>query len=181
MHKVAKLLGISLLVFGLAACDGGTKDRTVTSGQTGQQVSLLGSRLMFTLPAGMADKSGELSNQANNVHVYADSTDRRAVLVIRADKAVDSLEMLAKRLEDTQRVRDANLQVITNKAIEVNGVPLRQLDSIITSAGEKAYSSILIGSLDNDMLTIQVTLPADNLQQAQSEAAGIISTLKLKK
>jgi len=60
-------------------------------------------------------------------------------------------------------------------------VPLRQLDSIITSAGEKAYSSILIGSLDNDMLTIQVTLPADNLQQAQSEAAGIISTLKLKK
>lgn len=31
------------------------------------------------------------------------------------------------------------------------------------------------------MLTIQVTLPADNLQQAQSEAAGIISTLKLKK
>lgn len=35
MHKVAKLLGISLLVFGLAACDGGTKDRTVASGQTG--------------------------------------------------------------------------------------------------------------------------------------------------
>lgn len=30
------------------------------------------------------------------------------------------------------------------------------------------------------MLTIQVILPADNLQQAQSEAAGIIGTLKLK-
>ncbi len=72
--------------------------------------------------------------------------------------------MLAKRLEDNQRARDTNLQVITNKAIEVNGVPLHQLDSIITSAGEKAYSSILIGRLDNDMLTIQVTLPADNLQ-----------------
>lgn len=36
------------------------------------------------MPAGMADKSGELSNQANNVHVYADSTDRRALLVIPA-------------------------------------------------------------------------------------------------
>lgn len=30
------------------------------------------------------------------------------------------------------------------------------------------------------MLTIQVTLPADNQQQAQTEAEGIISTLKLK-
>jgi hypothetical protein len=71
--------------------------------------------------------------------------------------------------------------VVTNKAIDVNGVPLRQLDSIITSGGEKAYSSILIGTLDNNMLTIQVTLPADNQQQAQSEAEGIIKTLKLNK
>jgi len=55
------------------------------------------------------------------------------------------------------------------------------LDSIINSAGKKAYSSILISTLDNDMLTIQVPLPADKLQQAQSEAAGIISTLKLKR
>lgn len=60
-------------------------------------------------------------------------------------------------------------------------MPLRWLDSIINSAGKKAYSSILISTLDNDMLTIQVPLPADKLQQAQSEAAGIISTLKLKR
>lgn len=58
---------------------------------------------MLTLLTGMADKSVELSNQANNVHVYASSTDRRAVLVIRADKSADSLEMLAKRLEYTRR------------------------------------------------------------------------------
>ncbi|MNV80280.1 hypothetical protein D3C71_1738770 [compost metagenome] len=103
------------------------------------------------------------------------------MIVILGDKTADSLETLSKRLEDTQRARDANLQVVTNKAIDVNGVPLRQLDSIITSGGEKAYSSILIGTLDNNMLTIQVTLPADNQQQAQSEAEGIIKTLKLNK
>jgi len=114
------------------------------------------------------------------MHVYADSTGQRAVIVILGDKTADSLETLAKRLENTQRARDANLQVITNKALDVNGVPLRQLDSIITSGGEKAYSSVLIGSLNNNMLTIQVTLPADNQQQAQTEAEGIISTLKLK-
>ncbi|VEA71231.1 Uncharacterised protein [Serratia rubidaea] len=69
---------------------------------------------------------------------------------------------------------------MTNKAIDVDGVPLRQLDSILSSGGEKAYSSILIGSLDNHLLTIQVTLPADNQQQAQTDASAIISTLKLK-
>ncbi|MCP1065662.1 hypothetical protein M5G07_09915 [Serratia symbiotica] len=52
MHKVAKLPCISLLVFSPAACDDGTKDcMGNTSSQTGQQVSLLGSRLMFN-PAG---------------------------------------------------------------------------------------------------------------------------------
>lgn len=187
MRKVAKLMGISLLVLGLAACDGETKDTKASAGDAaasapaGQQVSLLDGKLAFTLPAGMADQSGKLGNQANNMHVYADSTGQRALIVILGDKTADSLETLSKRLEDTQRSRDANLQVITNKAIEVNGVPLRQLDSIITSGGEKAYSSILIGALDNNMLTIQVTLPADNQQQAQSEAEGIIKTLKLNK
>ncbi|MCH4193932.1 MAG: DcrB family lipoprotein [Serratia liquefaciens] len=187
MRKVAKLMGISLLVLGLAACDGETKDTkapggdAATSAPAGQQVSLLEGKLAFTLPVGMADQSGKLGNQANNMHVYADSTGQRAVIVILGDKTADSLETLSKRLEDTQRARDANLQVVTNKAIDVNGVPLRQLDSIITSGGEKAYSSILIGTLDNNMLTIQVTLPADNQQQAQSEAEGIIKTLKLNK
>lgn len=182
MRKVAKLMGISLLALGLAACDGNTKDTkaapdgAAASAPAGQQVSLLDGKLAFTLPVGMADQSGKLGNQANNMHVYADSTGQRAVI----DKTADSLETLAKRLENTQRARDANLQVITNKALDVNGVPLRQLDSIITSSGEKAYSSVLIGSLNNNMLTIQVTLPADNQQQAQTEAEGIISTLKLK-
>ncbi|AGB80564.1 hypothetical protein D781_0176 [Serratia sp. FGI94] len=186
MRKVAKLMGISLLVLGLAACDGNSKDAAAPAGDAAsssaaaQQVSLLDGKLAFTLPTGMSDQSGKLGNQANNMHVYADSTGQRAVIVILGDKTSESLETLAQRLETTQRARDANLQVVTNKAIDVDGVPLRQLDSILSSGGEKAYSSILIGSLDNHLLTIQVTLPADNQQQAQTDASAIISTLKLK-
>ena len=37
------------------------------------------------------------------MHVYADSTGQRAVIVILGDKTADSLETLAKRLENTQR------------------------------------------------------------------------------
>ncbi|WP_337263143.1 MULTISPECIES: DcrB family lipoprotein [unclassified Serratia (in: enterobacteria)] len=184
MRKVAKLMGISLLVLGLAACDGDTKDSKASAGDAAAsaaaaQVSLLNGKLTFTLPNGMADQSSKLSQQSNNRHVFADSTGQRALIIILGDKPADSLETLAQNMEQQQRSRDANLQVITNKAIDISGVSLHQLDSIITSGGQKAYSSILLGELDNQLLTIQVTLPADNQQQAQSEAAGIISSLKL--
>ncbi len=194
MRKIVKVMGIGLIALGLAACDGQTQETQAPAGnssnnsssntaaanaQTGSQISLLGGKLVFTLPNGMTDQSGKLGNQANNMHVYADSSGQRAVIVILGDKTADSLETLGQRLEEKQRSRDANLQVITNKAIEIDGVPLRQLDSIITSGGEKAYSSILIGTLDNQLLTIQITLPADNQQQAQSQAEGVINTLKL--
>jgi uncharacterized membrane protein YccC len=183
MRKVAKLMGISLLVLGLAACDGAKDNKELVNGSastaTNQTVSLLNGKLTFTLPNGMADQSSKLSQQSNNRHVFADSTGQRALIIILGEKPADSLETLAQNMEQQQRSRDANLQVITNKAIDINGVSLHQLDSIITSSGQKAYSSILLGELDNQLLTIQVTLPADNQQQAQSEAADIIRSLKL--
>lgn len=92
MRKVAKLMGISLLALGLAACDGDTKDTkaasdgAAASAPAGQQVSLLDGKLAFTLPVGMADQSGKLGNRANNMHVYADSTGQRAVIVIWATR-----------------------------------------------------------------------------------------------
>lgn len=187
MHKITKLMGISLLVLGLAACDGDTKDSKAPAGDAaasapaGQQVSLLDGKLTFSLPNGLADQSGKLGSQANNMHVYADSTGQRAVIVIVGDNVPDNLETLTQRLEEQQHTRDTNLQVITNKAIEVNGMPLRQLDTIITSGGQKAYSSVMLGSLNGKLLTLQITLPADNQQQAQRDAESIISTLKLSK
>jgi len=183
MRKVAKLIGISLLVLGLAACDGAKDNKEPVNGSAttaaNQTVSLLDGKLAFNLPNGMADQSSKLSQQSNNRHVFADSTGQRALIIILGDKPTDNLETLTQNMEQQQRSRDANLQVITNKVIDINGVSLRQLDSIITSSGQKAYSSILLGELGNQLLTIQVTLPADNQQQAQSEAEGIISSLKL--
>lgn len=187
MRTITKLMGISLLVFGLVGCDDATKDNqepatnaTVTT-SAGQQINLLEGKLAFTLPKGMADQSRKLGDQANNTYVYADSSGQRALIVILRDKTADNLVTLSQRLEEQQRSRDSNLQVVTNKAIEVDGTSLRQLDSIITSGGQKAYSSILLGELNDQLLTIQITLPADNQQQAQSEAESIIHTLMLKK
>ncbi|MGL4485536.1 MAG: DcrB family lipoprotein [Yersinia sp. (in: enterobacteria)] len=174
MHKMTKFLAVGLLVAGLSACDGNSDNNV------GQPISLLEGKVAFILPTDLSDQSGKMGNQANNMHVYANKTGNKAVIVILSDDTNEALEVLTTRLAEQQRGRDANLQVVTNKAIKVDGQRLQQLDSIITSGGQKAYSSVLMGKVNNHLMTIQITLPADNQQQAQTEAESIISTLKLK-
>ncbi|MEQ9862896.1 DcrB family lipoprotein [Pectobacterium cacticida] len=188
MSKIVKYLGIGLLVSLLAACDGktddaakvGAPDKPAAEASAGHNIELLDGKIAFTLPSNMRDQSGKVGTQANNMHVYANDNGQKAVIVILGDDTTEDLTVLAQRLEDQQRTRDANLQVITNKTIDVDGKKLQQLDSIITSSGQQAYSSVVLGKVGNQLLTLQITLPASDQQQAQSEAEGIIHTLKLK-
>ena len=182
MRKLVKYAGIGLLVMGLAACDNSdtstpAQGSAAASDAAGQAINLLDGKLSFTLPAGMTDQSGKLGTQSNNMHVYSDATGMKAVIVIVGDDTTEDLAVMAKRLEDQQRSRDPQLQVVTNKSIEVKGHTLQQLDSIISAKGQTAYSSVVLGKIDGKLLTMQITLPADNQQQAQSDAEKIINTL----
>lgn len=172
MRNLVKYVGIGLLVMGLAACD--DKDTNATaqgsvaeSNATGNPVNLLDGKLSFSLPADMTDQSGKLGTQANNMHVWSDATGQKAVIVIMGDDPK----------EDQQRSRDPQLQVVTNKAIELKGHKMQQLDSIISAKGQTAYSSVILGNVGNQLLTMQITLPADNQQKAQTTAENIINTL----
>ncbi|EQA4283953.1 DcrB family lipoprotein [Cronobacter dublinensis] len=185
MRNLVKYVGIGLLVMGLAACDNKDSNAPASAGASqseasGQPISLLDGKLSFSLPADMTDQSGKLGTQANNMHVYSDATGQKAVIVIIGQQSQVSLEVLAKRLEDQQRARDPQLQVVTNKAIEVKGQKMQQLDTVISAKGQTAYSSVLLGNVDNQLLTLQITLPADNQQQAQSTAENIINTIVVK-
>ncbi|MFV0261781.1 MAG: DcrB family lipoprotein [Kluyvera sp.] len=182
MRKLVKYVGIGLLVMGLAACDNSdtstpAQDSAAASDAAGQTINLMDGKLSFTLPAGMTDQSGKLGTQSNNMHVYSDATGQKAVIVIVGDSTDEDLSVLATRLQDQQRSRDPQLQVVTNKSIELKGHTLQQLDSIISAKGQTAYSSVVLGKVDNKLLTMQVTLPADNQQQAQTQAEQIINTL----
>lgn len=187
MHKLAKFMGITLLVAGLAACDGKTDDKTASADKGAtpaaatatHQISLLDGKLVFALPQGMSDQSGKLGTQSNNMHVYANKNGQQAVIVILGDPTSDTLEVVANKMEQTQRKQDTNLQVVTNKSIQVNGQTLQQYDSVISSAGSKAYSSIVLAKIDNKLMTMQITMPADDQQKAQTDAEAIISTLKV--
>ncbi|EAO4175478.1 DcrB family lipoprotein [Salmonella enterica] len=180
MRNLVKYAGIGLLVMGLAACDNNDTKASAESQASGQPISLMDGKLSFSLPADMTDQSGKLGTQANNMHVYSDPTGQKAVIVIVGDNTDEALPVLANRLLEQQRSRDPQLQVVTNKSIELKGHTLQQLDSIISAKGQTAYSSIVLGKVDNQLLTIQVTLPADNQQKAQTTAENIINTLVVK-
>ena len=179
MRNLVKYVGIGLLVMGLAACD--DKDTNATAqgsvAESNATVNLLDGKLSFSLPADMTDQSGKLGTQANNMHVWSDATGQKAVIVIMGDDPKEDLAVLAKRLEDQQRSRDPQLQVVTNKAIELKGHKMQQLDSIISAKGQTAYSSVILGNVGNQLLTMQITLPADDQQKAQTTAENIINTL----
>lgn len=187
MRNLIKYVGIGLLALGLAACDNSDNDgRAPAQGSeaqnsdAGNTITLLDGKLNFSLPADMTDQSGKVGTQANNMHVYSDSTGQKAVIVILGDTTSETLDVLAKRLEDQQRSRDPQLQVVTNKAIQVDGQKLQQLDSIISARGQSAWSSVILGKVDGKLLTMQITLPADDQQKAQTEAESIVNTLTLK-
>ena len=184
MRNLVKYVGIGLLVVGLAACDNSDTKASAqaapaASSATGQPISLLEGKLTFSLPADMTDQSGKLGTQANNMHVYSDASGQKAMIVIVGDNTSEELSVLAKRLEDQQRSRDPQLQVVTNKSIEIKGHTLQQLDSITSAKGQTAYSSVVLGKIDNQLLTLQVTLPADNQQEAQTTAENIINTIAI--
>ncbi|MDM9616360.1 DcrB family lipoprotein [Kosakonia cowanii] len=185
MRNLVKYVGIGLLVMGLAACDNSDSKKPVQgaaaeSNASGQPVTLLDGKLSFSLPADMTDQSGKLGTQSNNMHVYSDATGQKAVIVIVGDNTQEDLSVLAKRLEDQQRSRDPQLQVVTNRAIQLKGQTLQQLDSVISAKGQTAWSSVVLGKIDNHLVTLQVTLPAENQQQAQTAAENIINTIVVK-
>jgi len=178
MRNLVKYVGIGLLVVGLAACDNSdtktpTAGAAAESNASGQPISLLDGKLSFSLPAGMTDQSGKLGTQANNMHVYSDATGQKAVIVIVGDSTNEDLAVMSQRLEEQQRSRDPQLQVVSNKSIEIKGHTLQQLDSIISAKGQTAWSSVLLGKVDDKLLTLQITLPADNQQQAQTDGKRI--------
>ncbi|MCE0490168.1 DcrB family lipoprotein [Pantoea sp. Mb-10] len=185
MRNVVKYAGIGLLIVGLAACDQ-KKDDTpanhsdAAATQSAQTVNLMDGKLSFSLPAGMSDKSGKLGSEANNMHVYADETGQRAIIVIAGDTNNDALDVLGQRFEQQQRNRDPQLQVVSNKAVMLKDQPAQQLDTVISANNQTSWSSLILAKVDGKLMTMQITLPADNQQKAQSDADAIVKTITLK-
>ena len=110
------------------------------------------------------------------MHVYSDATGQKAVIVIVGDDTSEDRRAVQTSGRSAAQPRP-QLQVVTNKSIELKGHTLQQLDSIISAKGQTAYSSVVLGKVDNKLLTLQITLPAEDQQKAQTAAENIINTI----
>lgn len=190
MRNLVKFVGVGLLVAGLAACDGQSTDsaNSAAKGSTsaeasvpaGENISLLDGKVTFTLPAGLTDQSVKLGSQSNSMHVYANKSGQQAVIVIMAPLPSDSLSTLSGRLVEQQKARDPSLNVLSDKSIEISGQPAQEVNSVQTAKGQVSYSSIVLAKAGDQLMTMQVSLPGENQQEAANIANGVVNTLKIK-
>lgn len=184
MHKIIRYLSVGLLVLGLAACDQkqdttGNAPGTDAGQQASQSIAVSGGKLSFTLPSGMTDQTGKLGTDTHNMHVYANNNGQQAVIVIVGDTTSEGLDVLTQRLEQQQRNRDPQLQVVSDKAITLSGQPAQQLDTVISAKNQTNWSTVVMTKVDGKLVTLQISLPADNQAQSQTTAENIVKTITL--
>ncbi|ACR67286.1 DUF1795 domain-containing protein [Edwardsiella ictaluri] len=187
MGNLVKLIGVGLLVTGLAACDGSSTaetnapvqgaNATQPSVPEGAKVSLLDGKIGFTLPAGLSDQTSKLGSQTNNMSVYANKTGQQAVIVILAPMPQDNLNALSTRLIDQQKSRDASLQLLSSESVKLGGKEVEKVVSMQQANGHAIYSSIILAQVGDQLMTMQISLPGDNRQEAANIANGVLDTL----
>jgi hypothetical protein len=51
---------------------------------------------------------------------------------------------------------------------------------VISAKNQSSWSSVVLAKVDGKLLTMQITLPAENQQQSQTDSENIIKTIALK-
>ncbi|QBH98294.1 DUF1795 domain-containing protein [Limnobaculum zhutongyuii] len=184
MQKLVKIVGVCLFAASLMACDG-SKDQPAatgsgTSAEQSGQTSVLGGKVNFTVPDGLQDQSGKSGSQATNMAVYADNAAQKMLIVISSSMPDDTLENLITRMEAQQKMRDAELVVVKKEEVTADGQKLQRLDTAIRIDGKKNYSSTLLGQIDKQLLTMQLTYPIEQQEDAEKAINQFISSLKIK-
>lgn len=185
MQKLVKIVGLCLFAVSLAACDG-SKDNPAPAGnnasatQSGEQTTVLGGKVSFTVPDGLQDQSGNNASQTSNMAVYADNSAQKMLIVISSSMPADPLNNLIERMEAQQKMRDTDMSVLTKKEVTVGDQKLQRLDTLIRIDGKKNYSSTLLGQVDQQLLTMQVTFPAEQQAEGEKVVQKFIDSIKIK-
>lgn len=184
MQKLVKIVGLCLLAVSLAACDG-SKDQPAPTGsntsatQSGEQTTVLGGKVSFTIPEGLQDQNGSNTSQTSNMAVYADNSAQKMLIVISSSMPGDSLENLISRMESQQKMRDTEMTVLTKKGISAGNQTLQRLDTLIRIDGKRNYSSTLLTQIDQQLLTMQITFPADRQAEGEKAVQTFIDSIKI--
>ncbi len=185
MRNLSKFLGVGIVLLSLSACDQKTDADNHASGNqhsaqvSGRKIALIDSKLTFTLPQNMNDETGKLGTQSNNMHVYANADGQQAVIVIVGDETPLSLSELSQKLQTQQRNRDPQLQVVSDKSVTLGNGTAQQLDSVISTNNHSSWSTVVFAKVNNKLVTLQISLPADNQSESQALASDIVNSIHL--
>ncbi|WP_159567036.1 DcrB-related protein [Budvicia diplopodorum] len=185
MQKLVKIVGLCLFAVSLAACDGSKDkpapaDNNASASQSSRQTTVLGGKVSFNIPDGLQDQSGNNASQTSNMAVYADNSAQKMLIVISSSMPGDPLENLINRMESQQKIRDAEMSVLTKKEFTVGGQKLQRLDTLIRIDGKKNYSSTLLGQVGQQLLTMQVTFPAEQQAEGEKAVQAFIDSIQIK-
>ncbi|GKX55574.1 lipoprotein [Leminorella grimontii] len=190
MQKLMKTMGLCLFAVSLAACDG-NKDSSTTPADNGSsaaaqpgasadgQTQVLGGKVSFNVPKGLQDQSGKSPSQTTNMAVFADNAAQKMLIVISSSMPGDSLENLITRMEAQQKMRDGELTLLKKAPVEAGGQTLQRLDTLVRIDGKKNYSSTILGQIGQQLLTIQLTYPAEQQADAEKAVDAFIASLKI--
>lgn len=190
MQKLIKTMGLCLFAVSLTACDGNKDSPTApadngssSAAQSGSssdgQTQVLGGKVSFNVPKGLQDQSGKSPSQTTNMAVFADNAAQKMLIVISSSMPGDSLENLIARMEAQQKMRDGELTVLKKEPVEAGGQTLQRLDTLVRIDGKKNYSSTILGQIGQQLLTIQLTYPADQQADAEKAVDAFIASLKI--
>ncbi|SQI34565.1 Domain of uncharacterised function (DUF1795) [Leminorella richardii] len=188
MQKLIKTMGLCLFAVSLTACDGNKDTPTAPAengssaaqpGASGGQTQVLGGKVSFTVPDGLQDQSGKSPSQTTNMAIFADNAAQKMLIVISSSMPADSLDNLITRMEAQQKMRDSELTLLKKAPIEVSGQTLQRLDTLVRIDGNKNYSSTLLGQVGEQLLTIQLTYPAEQQADAEKAVEAFITSLKI--
>lgn len=166
-----------LIVTALSGCDDNAQQvnnqynqgaQNSNQHENDQQVMLLDGHFSFTLPAGLIVRNHQ-PGVDDNIYVYATADGQNTVIVIVSDTSADTLEIMASRLQASQRQRDAQLQVINNQQVMIAGQPLWRFDSIVTENAGRNYSSIVLGKIAQKLVTMQMLMPVTDSGDNQAD------------
>ncbi|MGL4858321.1 MAG: DcrB-related protein [Enterobacteriaceae bacterium] len=184
-----RLTGFCLLIlslFALAACDNAQESASpsvhTSTAQNGDSTyTLLEGKLTFTLPAVMQDQSQSLNPPSTTKFIYSDATGMQSLIVLidppvnlsPADQAQGLVQFYQKKVPD--------MKVLLDKSITIDKTEMHRLDLFDDNPNRKVkvLSVFVLGNIDNQVVTFQLSMPANDMAQAQKQVQQIIDSIKL--
>jgi type IV pilus biogenesis protein CpaD/CtpE len=187
MKKAVKMLAAGLITLALAGCDNGDsqtqndiKTDVVQPTDSVQRIELLDGRFSFTVPDGVNDRNGQLANQTNNMRVFADESGARNVVSLITEAEDTNLQVAIEALANQYVARDSSAKVMVKEPISLSDHPAWRLDMISYSKGQSTYSSIVMITLDDELITLQISVREGGKIKPEAVVASVIDSIQIK-